>query len=953
MKNKFATIDLFAVLHDLQPFVNMRVTNVYDIDSRTYLLKLQRPEQKAIILFESGARIHQTTHDWPKSQLPSQFSMKFRKHINQKRLISIKQLGVDRIVDMQFGEEERACHVIVEIYDRGNIILTDNNYIILNVLRPRTDKDTDVRFSVREKYQIERARQSAYLPSEETIGLFLNHAKKGDILRKALIKHVPFSSALLDHALISVGLPADCKIGVDLDGSIASITKVKEALKLAEEIQENIHQNPTKGYICYQNIQLGDGTLAETYHEYHPYDFVQFTLPTSKFDVHEYSTFSEAIDKFYSVLDEQKGEQKALAAEKQALKKLDNVKKDHEIRVKQLDEVQSAQTIKGERIEVNRELVDQCLLLMRTAIANKMTWDQIREWLENLAKNGIEASKAIVKMDLKSNEVTLRLSDPYDVAAEPITVDIDIDLSSSQNSRKYFTDKKNAAEKQQKTLAASTKALKSAQMHTKNKIDQVRAHTNLLRARKVMWFEKFYWFISSDKYLVIAGRDFQQNEQLVKRYLRAGDIYVHADIHGACSVVIRNKSKDNEIPPKTLNEAGTLAICYSSAWEAKVVINAWWVRHDQVSRTAPTGEYLPAGSFMIRGKKNYIPASQLQLGFGLLFRLDEESAANHKAREQEAASVMSRLSLADEENVQEAEGEEGDDDEGEELKDEEEEEQQNEDEKEEAALEDVIEEEQEEEEADEDEFPDVELNEKPKIINAGEDTEYTMVQFPQPQRGPRKVDPRQQYLEEKKRKEQEEEAKKKAEKLKNQTGQISKRQKHKLDKIKKKYKDQTEEEREYNMELLGHKKPEEVKPLQPLPPRVERPKVEKPEQPQQENEEDDEEDPEASAEGNNEDELVIQQLCARTFNDDSLIYTVAVCAPYSSMQKFKYKVKITPGTGKRGKAAKMALQLFLRDKSATPAELNLIKGLVSDNNIASNIPGKVRVSAPQLLKMKK
>ena len=42
MKNKFATIDLFAVLHDLQPFVNMRVTNVYDIDSRTYLLKLQR-----------------------------------------------------------------------------------------------------------------------------------------------------------------------------------------------------------------------------------------------------------------------------------------------------------------------------------------------------------------------------------------------------------------------------------------------------------------------------------------------------------------------------------------------------------------------------------------------------------------------------------------------------------------------------------------------------------------------------------------------------------------------------------------------------------------------------------------------------------------------------------------------------------------------------------------------
>lgn len=36
-------------------------------------------------------------------------------------------------------------------------------------------------------------------------------------------------------------------------------------------------------------------------------------------------------------------------------------------------------------------------------------------------------------------------------------------------------------------------------------------------------FEKFLWFISSENYLVIAGRDQQQNEMIVKRYLRAGN----------------------------------------------------------------------------------------------------------------------------------------------------------------------------------------------------------------------------------------------------------------------------------------------------------------------------------------------------------------------------------------------------------------------------------------------
>lgn len=49
----------------------------------------------------------------------------------------------------------------------------------------------------------------------------------------------------------------------------------------------------------------------------------------------------------------------------------------------------------------------------------------------------------------------------------------------------------------------------------------------------------------------------------------------------------------------------------------------------QVSRTAPTGEYLTAGSFMIRGKKNYLPTCQLQMGFGVMFQLDEESLERH------------------------------------------------------------------------------------------------------------------------------------------------------------------------------------------------------------------------------------------------------------------------------------------------------------------------------------
>ena len=108
---------------------------------------------------------------------------------------------------------------------------------------------------------------------------------------------------------------------------------------------------------------------------------------------------------------------------------------------------------------------------------------------------------------------------------------------------------------------------------------------------------------------------------------------MHADIHGAASVVVKNiRTEDKEIvsiPPISLAEAGQFSLCHSSAWNSKIVTSAWWVHSEQVSKTAPTGEYLTTGSFMIRGRKNFLPPARLELGIGILFYLSEESAKEH------------------------------------------------------------------------------------------------------------------------------------------------------------------------------------------------------------------------------------------------------------------------------------------------------------------------------------
>ncbi|NXU92812.1 NEMF factor, partial [Xiphorhynchus elegans] len=405
----------------------------------------------------------------------------------------------------------------------------------------------------------------------------------------------------------------------------------------------------------------------------------------------------QATDEFYSKLEGQKIDLKALQQEKQALKKLENVRRDHEHRLEALQQAQEADKMKGELIEMNLAVVDQAIQVVRSALANQIDWAEIGAIVREAQAQGDPVASAIKELKLHTNHITMLLRNPYVLSEEeeeeeedadvekggteepkgkkkknktkqlkkpqknkPSLVDVDLSLSAYANAKKYYDHKRHAAKKTQKTVEAAEKAFKSAEKKTKQTLREVQTVTTIQKARKVYW-QKFLWFISSENYLVIAGRDQQQNELIVKRYLKPGDIYVHADLHGATSCVVKNPSGE-PIPPRTLTEAGTMALCYSAAWDARVVTSAWWVSHNQVSKTAPTGEYLTTGSFMIRGKKNFLPPSYLMMGFSFLFKVDESCVWRHreerkvKVQDEDLETVSSSASELVAEEVELLEG---------------------------------------------------------------------------------------------------------------------------------------------------------------------------------------------------------------------------------------------------------------------------------------------------------
>jgi len=205
-----------------------------------------------------------------------------------------------------------------------------------------------------------------------------------------------------------------------------------------------------------------------------------------------------------------------------------------------LDKLQQEQALdrrRAELIEMNESLVEAALTVMRSAIANQIDWKEIGELVKEATENGDPVASRIKALKLDTNHFTFLLSDPYshldeddssdeeeeeEEPSEPaeMEVDIDIDLSAQANARRFYVQKKSAAVKERKTLASHSVAMKSAEKKTKQTLKEMATITNINKARKVFWFEKFFWFISSENYLVIAGRDAQQNELIVKRYLR-------------------------------------------------------------------------------------------------------------------------------------------------------------------------------------------------------------------------------------------------------------------------------------------------------------------------------------------------------------------------------------------------------------------------------------------------
>lgn len=667
---------------------------------RIFLFKFAKPDHREQIIVESGFRCHLTSFSRATAATPSPFVIKLRKYLRTRRVTSVSQVGTDRIVELCFSDGQ--YRLFLEFYAGGNVVLTDRELTIINLLRivPGSRGQEELRVGL--KYGLENRQdqgtatgwtsdrvrailQTALDKNSEEHNLQTKKKKKdaGDPLRKALTSCISeFPALLVDRALHATAFEAIKPIE-DLLSNEHLISGLVNSLREAQNIVTEITRDePSKGYII-ARIQPGHGLSpgkddsgsvsdspdpqqeAVMYEDFQPFRPLQPKVADLK--IIEFETFNKTVDDFFSSIEGQRLEARLTEREQNAKRKIETARQDYEKRIGGLQQVQELNVRKAQAIQANSQRVQEVISAVNGLIAQGMDWVEIARLIEmEQAKHNVVAAMIKPPLKLYENTITVLLaeeafedddefndavtdgsvSDSEDDITTPagkpkvseavdkqLAVEIDLALSPWSNARQYYDQKKTAASKEQKTLQSSEKALKSTEKKINADLKKgLKQEKQVLRpVRRQLWFEKFHYFISSEGYLVLGGKDAQQNEILYKRHLTKGDLYVHADLHGAASVIVKNKPGhlDDPIPPSTLSQAGSFAVSTSSAWDSKAVMSAWWVRLEQVSKTASTGEYLTMGSFSIRGEKNFLPPANLLLGFGVLFRVSEESMTRH------------------------------------------------------------------------------------------------------------------------------------------------------------------------------------------------------------------------------------------------------------------------------------------------------------------------------------
>ena len=551
------------------------VSNINAITRSSLFLKLHHPMQEDIMFVLSTRGIWITRLKFKPVEENNSLESIAQKELERSKLELIEQIGSERIVSLKFRHPDGKVRIVVgEFFGDGNLIICNENMQIIAILNPIHVRHRTLSVGLRYVYPPARGVDVFNITLDQMLSL-RDGAKNLDVLRW-IGRNISMPKKFVEEVIN--------RAGIEVDKHAAQLSD-DEVSKIYNTIKNIINEVSTGGKNHEPIVILLDDKPQEAL----PI-ITQEAAAASKLikknGIKKVASYMDAVDEVLSneIMDIGRNSR--------------TVELDRQIAVLEHD---------FEELNKAKETV-----LQKAAAIRKLAGE-----LMALSYRGSDVIADLLAAN-SASLVTEKGIQYIEVAGEQVKMQPSLAKASSM----LFA--------RAKEMERGNASIEEARGKILAQIGKLRSETAAIHRKVIVkeqisreWYERYRWFITTDGLLVIGGRDASSNSALIRKHLTEHDIVFHAEVHGSPFFIIKNAAAFAADQEGTINsslhEVAQATISFSRAWKDGLSsADAYWVMAEQVKKGAPTGQFLPKGSFVIEGKRNYIKGVELRLAIGIM-----------------------------------------------------------------------------------------------------------------------------------------------------------------------------------------------------------------------------------------------------------------------------------------------------------------------------------------------
>ena len=540
------------------------ISNIYGITKDSILFKLHHTEKSDLFMMISTSGVWLTAVKIDQME-PNRLLKRLRSDLLRLKLKKIEQIGAERIAYFTFEGFGKELILVGEFFGDGNILLCNNEMKILAL-----QHSIDVRhrkLSVGLKYA-----------QPPVSGLDIFNLKESDFDELKITDLV--AAKWFGRTL---GLPKKYVEAVfeiaEIDGKrIGNLLSDDEIKKIFETVKKIV-----------SDVVSGNHDAVIVRNE--KTEVLPLKLGQLKGEITQANSFIEGLDTVFTENIIEKGKSVQSSSSDKKIKELQT----------QISEQEKAiETVKERSKNI-------------TNVANSL--------FEMVSKGIISIEDSLAQEILANNNAKL-------ISEKGISLIVVQDEKIKINTKSPLQSTASVLFNEAKKQSGAISSIQSIKEKTEKKLEKFQSKTEsekdlfvVTEIRKKSWYERYRWFFTTDGYLTVGGRDAASNSAVVRKHLVKNDKIFHGDIFGSPFFIL----KDAEHAPDTsMNEIAHATVCFSRAWrEGLYGVSAYWIHPDQVKKSAPSGEFLPKGSFTIEGQRNFIKSETLRLAVGIIKQDDD------------------------------------------------------------------------------------------------------------------------------------------------------------------------------------------------------------------------------------------------------------------------------------------------------------------------------------------